>query len=163
MRRTATPVSFSRSAMTGPSVWPSYGLPCNALACSTNCPPLGAVTGVTIETLAAELVGGASLAFADALHLGRVQRVDLRSALTLLLMANPQREIEQRTQAILERGIALALAANVPDEAAEPGAQEFELPPGALELVGMRIAPHHDGGALGHAQIALAPFDALAL
>src|SRR6202521_5055187 len=40
--------------------------------------------------LAAELVGGASLAFADALHLGRVQRVDLRSALTLLFMANPQ-------------------------------------------------------------------------
>src|SRR5215470_14606238 len=24
---------------------------CNALACSTNCPPLGAVTGVVIETL----------------------------------------------------------------------------------------------------------------
>src|ERR1043166_6138724 len=44
MRWTATPVSFSRSAMTGPSVWPSYGLPCSALACSTNCPPLGAVT-----------------------------------------------------------------------------------------------------------------------
>jgi hypothetical protein len=35
--------------------------------------------------LAAELVGGTGLAFADALHLGRVQRVDLRSALTLLL------------------------------------------------------------------------------
>jgi hypothetical protein len=63
-----------------------------------------------------------------------VQRIDLRSALTLLLMANPQREIEQRTKAILERRIALDLAANVPDDAAEPGAQEFELPPGALEL-----------------------------
>ena len=49
--RTATPVSFSRSAMTGPSVWPSYGLPCSALACSTNCPPLGAVAGVAIDTL----------------------------------------------------------------------------------------------------------------
>ena len=50
-RRTAAPVSFSRSAMTGPSVWPSYGLPCSALACSTNCPPLGAVAGVAIDTL----------------------------------------------------------------------------------------------------------------
>jgi hypothetical protein len=57
--------------------------------------------------LAAELVGGAGLAFANALHLGRVQRVDLRSALALLLVANPVGEIEQRTKAILERGIAL--------------------------------------------------------
>jgi hypothetical protein len=91
-----------------------------------------------------------------------MQRVDLRSALALLLMANPQRQIEQRAKAILERGIALDLAANVPDDAAKPGAQEFELPPGALELMGMGIAPHHDGGALGQAQIALAQFDALA-
>jgi hypothetical protein len=37
--------------MTGPRVWPSYRLPCSALACRTNCPPLGAVTGVAIETL----------------------------------------------------------------------------------------------------------------
>src|SRR5438477_11556572 len=78
-------------------------------------------------------------------------------------MANPHRQIEQRAKAILKCAIALDLAANVPDDAAEPGAQEFELPPGALELVGMRIAPHHDGGALGYAQIALAQFDALAL
>jgi hypothetical protein len=33
------------------------------------------------------------------------------------------------------------------DDAAE-GAQEFELAPGALELMGMGVAPHHDGGAL---------------
>jgi hypothetical protein len=51
------------------------------------------VTGVTID-LAAELVGRPGLAFADALHLRRVQRVDLGPALALLLMANPQREIE---------------------------------------------------------------------
>ena len=30
VRRTATPVALSRSAMTG-RVWPSYGLPCGAL------------------------------------------------------------------------------------------------------------------------------------
>jgi hypothetical protein len=98
---------------------------------------------------AAELVWGAGLAFADVLHLGHAQRVDLRSAPTLLLVAEPQRETEQRTKAILKSGIAFDLAADVPDDAAEPGAREFELPPGALELVGMR-APHHDGGALGH-------------
>src|SRR3984893_15122529 len=112
--------------------------------------------------LAAELVGGSGLAFADALHLRRVQRVDLGPALALLLMANPQREIEQRAKAVLKCAIAFYLAANVPDDAAEPGAQELQLPPGALELMRMRIAPDHDGGALGQAQIALAQFDPLA-
>ena len=42
----------------------------------------------------------------------------------------------------------LYLAANVADDAAKSRAQEFELPPSALELVGMRIAPHHNGRAL---------------
>ena len=32
MRRISTPVSASSSAMTGPRVWPSKGLPCSALA-----------------------------------------------------------------------------------------------------------------------------------
>jgi hypothetical protein len=85
--------------------------------------------------LAAELVGGPCLAFSDTLHLGGVQRVDLRFALTLLLMPNPQGEIKQRAKAILERGIALDLAANVPADAAKTGSQEFELSPGALELM----------------------------
>src|SRR5713101_6109153 len=112
--------------------------------------------------LAAELVGRAGLAFADALHLRRVQRIDLRPALTLLLMAYTRREIEQRAEAVFERCVALDLAADVADDAAEPGAQELQLSPGALELVRMRIAPDHDGGALGQAQIALAQFDPLA-
>lgn len=77
-------------------------------------------------------------------------------------MANPQCKIEQRTKAILPCGIALDLAANVADDAAKSRAQEFELPPSALELVGMRIAPHHNGRAFGHAQITLAQLDALA-
>jgi hypothetical protein len=112
--------------------------------------------------VAAELVGGTGLSFADALHLGRVQRVDLRPALTLLLMAHTQRQIEQRAEAVFERCVALDLAADVTDDAAEPRVQELQLPPGALELMGMRIAPDHDGGALGHPQIALAQFDTLA-
>jgi hypothetical protein len=49
------------AAMTGPSVWPSYGLPCSAFACSTNCPPLGAVTGVAIETLQPNSYGARAL------------------------------------------------------------------------------------------------------
>src|ERR1700730_14664319 len=113
--------------------------------------------------LAAELVGRPRLAFADALHLGGVQRVDLGAALALLLMADPQRQIEQRAKPVLERGIALDLAPDVANDAAKTGSQEFELSPGALELMRMGITPDHDGGALGQAQIALAQLDALAL
>jgi hypothetical protein len=69
--------------------------------------------------LAAELVRCPCLAAADALHLGG------RSALALLLMANPQCKIEQRTKAILPSSIALDLAANVADNAAKSRAQEF--------------------------------------
>ena len=79
------------------------------------------------------------------------------------MMTNPQREIEQRANAVLERTIVFDLAADVANDAAETGLQELEFSPGALELVGKRIAPHHDGGAPGQAQIALAQFDALAL
>lgn len=35
----------------GPSVCPSKGLPCSALAWSTNCPPFGDVRGVAMLTL----------------------------------------------------------------------------------------------------------------
>ena len=62
-------------------------------------------------------------------------------ALTLFLMANPQREIEQRAKVIFELCAAGNLAANVPDDAAEPSAQKLGLAPGVLELVGMRVAP----------------------
>ena len=68
---------------------------------------------------------------------------------------NPQCKIEQRTKAILPCGIGLILR-RTPDDAVKSRAQEFELPPSALELVGMRIAPHHNGRAFGHAQITLA-------
>src|SRR5262249_53545646 len=69
--------------------------------------------------------------------------------LTLLLMANPQREIEQRAKAVFERCVALDFAANITDDAAKPRAQKLQFSPRAFELVGMRVAPHHDGGTLG--------------
>src|SRR6516225_1923819 len=65
------------------------------------------------------------------------------------LDGNPQREIEQRAKAVFERCVALDLAANVTDDAAKPRAQKLQFPPRAFELVGMRVAPHHDGGTLG--------------
>src|SRR5215470_9155866 len=162
MRRTATPVSFSRSAMTGPSVWPSYGLPVQRLGMQHKLPALGCGDWCGDRDLAAELVGGPRLATTDAFDLGCVQRIDLRPALALLLMAHTQRKIEQRAKAIFERCIAGDLAADVTDDAAKARAQEFELSPGALELVGMGVASNHDGGALSDPPIALAQVDALA-
>src|SRR5262249_28629611 len=47
--------------ITGPSVWPSNGLPCSALACSTNCPPLGLVAGVVIDPLQPNSYGARAL------------------------------------------------------------------------------------------------------
>ena len=59
----------------------------------------------------------------------------------LLLMANPQREIEQQAKAVFERCVALDLAANITDDAAKPRAQKLQFSPRAFELVGMRVAP----------------------
>jgi len=77
-------------------------------------------------------------------------------------MAHMQREIEQRAKPIFECCIARGLAADVTDDAAKPRAQELELAPGALELVGMGVASHHDGSPLGDPSIALTQLDAFA-
>src|SRR4029077_18149609 len=61
MRRAAAPVCCASSVMTGPSVWPSNGLPCKALACSTNWPPLGLVAEVAIDTLQPNSYGARAL------------------------------------------------------------------------------------------------------
>ena len=75
-------------------------------------------------------------------------------------MTHTQREIEQRAKAVFERWVTGDFPTDVTDDAAEPRAQELELSPSALELVGMGVAPHHDGGTLGDAPIALAQLDA---
>ena len=112
--------------------------------------------------LAAELVGCPGLAFADALHLRGMQGVDLRPALALVLMADPLARSSRGRKRPRARHRRRSCG-DVPDQAAEPGAQELERSPGALELMGMGIAPDHDGGALGHPQIALAQLHTFAL
>ena len=99
------------------------------------------MTGVAIETLQPNLVRRARLAAADALDLGRVQRVDLWPALTLLLMANPQREIEQRAKAVFERRVALDLAANITDDAASRVRRNFSSGCARLNWWGSCSAP----------------------
>jgi hypothetical protein len=44
----------------------------------------------------------------------------------LFLLPHAAGEIEQRREAILQHGVAFDLAADVADDAAEPGAQDFE-------------------------------------
>src|SRR5260370_42245417 len=80
--------------------------------------------------LAAELVGRARLALADAFDLGGVQRIDLVAALAVVLEAHPVRQGEEIGKALLESLLAGDLAAGVAGPPAEPGAQEFEGPPG---------------------------------
>jgi hypothetical protein len=70
-----------------------------------------------------------------------------------VLMAH--RQCEHAGKALGERRVAGDLAADVADHPPQPGPQEFEFAPRALELVGVGAAPNHDRCALGQAPIAL--------
>src|SRR5205814_5062011 len=105
--------------------------------------------------LAAELVRRPRFAFADALHLRGVQRIDLGAALPVILEAYPHRQSEKVGEALLEPVVAGDLTADVADHPTEPDAQEFECAPRPLELVGMAVSTDHDRRALGHPVIAL--------
>ena len=113
--------------------------------------------------LAAELVGRAGFTFANAFNLGCVERVDLLPALAVVLVADFDRQVPQRREALAESRIARDLAVDVADQPAEPGAQELEFSVGALELMRMGIAPGHDRRPLGEPEIALAQRDAVSL
>src|SRR6516162_5790275 len=135
MRRVSTPVNACNSATTGPRVWPSKGLPCRALVCSTNWPPLGLVTGVATDTLQPNSYGALALPLPMHSTSGALPRIDLAAALAVILETYSHRQGEQVGKALLERLVAGDLAPNVADHAAEPGAQKLELTAGALELV----------------------------
>src|SRR5947208_14916715 len=97
--------------------------------------------------LDAELVRPMGLAFADAFDFRCMQGIDLRPALTLLLLAHAACQQQQPGERRFEPALALDLAADV---AAEIGAQLPEHPVGALELFGMGIALMLDQGELAH-------------
>jgi hypothetical protein len=92
-----------------------------------------------------------------------MQRIDLRSALAMILEADLGREIEQRVEARLKVGPVGNLAANIADDAAEARAQELQRPPHPLELMRVGVTPDHDGRPLTDAQIALAQRHTLGL
>src|ERR1700747_551079 len=87
------------------------------------------ISPMTDRHLAAKFVRRPGLALADALHLGRVQRIHLGAALPMVLEAYPHRQGEKVGEAFLEHLLAGDLAADVADHPAQPGAQEFEFAP----------------------------------
>jgi hypothetical protein len=112
------PVSASSSAMTGPRVWTSKGLPCNALAYSTfglggRGPPTPVLSQV--QAVSAEFVRRPGLPLADAFDLRGVQRIDLGAALPVILKTHLHRQREPVGEAFLERLVAGDLAPDVAD------------------------------------------------
>jgi hypothetical protein len=112
-------------------------------------PSLGTCRRRRHRDFAAELIGRTGLALADAFHL------DLLAALALVLEQHPDGERAQRSEALGQFVVARGLAPDIADQPAEPPAREPQLAVGALELVGMGIAPDHDRRPLGDLQIAL--------
>ena len=80
------------------------------------------------------------LALADAFDLGRVQRIDLASALMLALLAHPAGEHQRMGEDALQFSLALDLAHDVANDPAEIGADRLQRPVGALELLGVGVA-----------------------
>ena len=78
-------------------------------------------------------------------------------------MPHLARKRKQDRKAFLEGGVGGGLALEVADEAAEAGAQELEGAAGALELMGVVVAPDHDRSPLGDPEITLAQRHAGAL
>lgn len=96
---------------------------------------LAVLEGGSNADLDAELVRSMSFALADAFDFRRMQGIDLRPASTLLLLAHAARQQEQLGEGSFEPAIALNLAADVADDAAEIGAQLLQHPVGTLELL----------------------------
>jgi hypothetical protein len=112
-------------------------------------------------SLHSELVRCAGLALADALHLRSMEGIKLPAALALLLRADLGGSAQREGERLLQGWLAFDLAANVPDDAAEPAAQDAQLPLMPPELFGMGVAARHHRGGLGHARIGLPQPDAV--
>jgi len=58
-------------------------------------------------------------------------------------------------ETLSQRRVADNFAADVADHPAQPGAQEFQFAPSALELVGVGVTSNHNRRPFGHSPIAL--------
>ena len=85
-----------------------------------------------------------------------MEGIDLGPALMPVLVTHLACQAEQGVKRASQCLVAIDLAADISDQPPQPRAQESEHAPGPLELVGMGIAPDHDGSPLADPQIALA-------
>src|SRR5258705_10810568 len=108
--------------------------------------------------LDAELVRLVGLALANAFHFGGMQGVALGAALPALLLARPPAKAEQVSEAALEPMVAVDLAGNVADDAAQIGLELAQSLVGALELAGMGVALMLDQGELADPCVGLPGF-----
>lgn len=80
------------------------------------------------------------LAFADALHLRRMQGVDLAPALALPLLKHAPGQIERSLEDGLEVVLAGDLARDIADGTAQIGPERAQRPVDSLELFGVGVA-----------------------
>src|SRR5712671_3176005 len=135
------------------------GSSAHGFSCSRRLSPLSGRNStyrlVQISGTGSQLVRLVGLTLADAFHFGGMQAVDLGAALPAFLLANPPAKAEQVSESGLKPIIAVDLAGDVADDAAEIGLERAQSPVGALELLGMGVTLMLDQGELADPPIRL--------
>jgi hypothetical protein len=84
-----------------------------------------------------------------------MEGVKLPAALALLLRADLRGLAKREGECVLQYRLALAPAADLADDPAQPAAQNAQLPLMPLEFLGMSVAARHHRGGLGHTRIGI--------
>lgn len=150
------PTSASISGITGCQGVTVIGIARQRLDMGDELAAPGVAEGGSHRDLDAELVRPVGPALADAFDFRGVQGIDLGSALALLLLAHAPRQHQQLGERRFESAVALDLAVDVANDAAEQGPQLLQHPVGALELLGMAITPVLNQSELADPRIGLA-------
>ena len=116
---------------------------------------LAAPVGRGNRDLRAELIGLVGLALADAFDLWRMPGIKLGATLIMVLPADAQRLAQGLCEDLLQIWIVGDLARDVPDQPAEPRAQELQFAVRSFELMRMSITLGHLRRPLGKPGIGL--------
>jgi hypothetical protein len=92
---------------------------------------------------------------------GAWKEIEFPATLALLLGADLRGAPKRLLEGSLKLRPACDLATDVADQATEPGPKQAQLPPMALELLGVSIASSHHRRPLGDAQIGLSQLKAV--
>jgi hypothetical protein len=106
---------FLQTRQHGPQRMPVIRVAVMGLGIQHELAALGLGDGRDDRDLAAELIGRPGLALADAFHFGRVQRINLRSALPLILRLHAGGQHEQAVELAFQPRMAVDLAPYVAD------------------------------------------------